>query len=414
MSTIAGILTTAGTQAGASTNELVGEFQQGILVRNSKGLNVGTTLFGLMSRLKNEPAENVDYNWFERSPVRRTVYATAAFLNTDTTLTFDDGSGVAVYGILQPGVILRRDGSSSTELLRVLTVTNTSSSVTTVTVSTFDGTRTGISDNDTFTIVTLGKDEGATPATAVFETAETLTNYIQTFNSTVSLANAFKGSKLRTDIEGPLRERRVQALERIARDIELAYFLGKASGSTSGTNGRIYYTGGIKSAVDTAVTAGTASSDSVLNGGGGSGTSLANVQAWLQSFLTVGSDAKLMLAGPKSYAAFSSYANSGTNGFRITGQEQVFGMNITTINTPFGAVDLAMHPLFKELSEYNDWAFVIDLAMVVQKVMEPLFLEPNIQTPGQDSYQEQFRAKLGLKLKFAACFGYAYDFSKIT
>jgi len=278
----------------------------------------------------------------------------------------------------------------------------------------FDGTAASISDNDTFTVVTLGKDEGATPSTAVFETAETLTNYIQTFNSTVSLANAFKGSKLRTDIEGPLRERRVQALERIARDIELAYFLGKASGNTSGTNGRIYYTGGIKSAVDTAVTAGTASSDSVLNGGGGSGTSLANVQAWLQSFLTVGSDAKLMLAGPKAYAAFSSYANSGTNGFRITGQEQVFGMNITTINTPFGAVDLAMHPLFKELTEYNDWAFVVDLAMIVQKVMEPLFLEPNIQTPGQDSYQEQFRAKLGLKLKFAACFGYAYDFSKIT
>jgi len=297
MSTIAGILTTAGTQAGASTNELVGEFQQGILVRNSKGLNVGTTLFGLMSRLKNEPAENVDYNWFERNPVRRTVAVTAGFDDDDTTLTFDDGNGVAVYGILQPGVILRRNGSSSTESIRVTAVTNTSSSVTTATVVRgFDGTAASISDNDTFTVVTLGKDEGATPSTAVFETAETLTNYIQTFNSTVSLANAFKGSKLRTDIEGPLRERRVQALERIARDIELAYFLGKASGNTSGTNGRIYYTGGIKSAVDTAVTAGTASSDSVLNGGGGSGTSLANVQAWLQSFLTVGSDAKLFFA----------------------------------------------------------------------------------------------------------------------
>ena len=58
--------------------------------------------------------------------------------------------------------------------------------------------------------------------------------------------------------------------------------------------------------------------------------------------------------------------------------------------------------------------FVIDLQMIVQKVMEPLFLETNIQTPGQDSYQEQFRAKLGLKQKFPQAFGYAYDLQLIT
>jgi hypothetical protein len=46
--------------------------------------------------------------------------------------------------------------------------------------------------------------------------------------------------------------------------------------------------------------------------------------------------------------------------------------------------------------------------------MEPLFLEPNIQTPGQDSYKEQFRAKLGLKLRFANAFGYAQSLQKIT
>jgi hypothetical protein len=52
--------------------------------------------------------------------------------------------------------------------------------------------------------------------------------------------------------------------------------------------------------------------------------------------------------------------------------------------------------------------------MIVQKVMEPLFLEPNIQTPGEDSYKEQFRAKYGLKLKFPQAFGYAADLKTIT
>ncbi len=407
MAAIGGLLSLTN---GTSTNELVSEYAQGILVRNSRGLNVGTTLFGLMSRLSNEPAENPTFNWFERDPVTRVVYAQASALIGATSMTFDDNAAVplSVYGIVQPGVILLNVRTG--EKVRVTVATPTSSSLMTATVERgFDGTAAAVNDNDQWVVVTMGKDEGADPSLAVFETATTLTNYVQTFNSSVNLTNAFKGTKLRTDIDGPLKERRIQALERISRDIELAYFLGKPVIKT-GSNGNIYFTGGVKSAVDAI----TASPEQVLNGGGGAGTALANVMTWLQSFMTYGSESKIMFAGPKAYAAISNYANSGSNGFRITGSENVFGMNITTINTPFGALDLAFHPLFKEIVEYNDWAFVLDLSMIVQKVMEPMFLEPNVQTPGADAYREQFRAKYGLKLKFAQAFGYAYDFSKIT
>lgn len=406
MAAIGGLLSTT---TGASTNELVSEFQTGILTRNARGLNVGTTLFGLMSRLSNENAENNTYNWFERDPVTRIVYAKGAALVGATTIVFDDNgtSAASVYGIVQTGVILLN--TRTQEKIRVTSVTANATDVSAVVERAFDGAAAAVNDNDSWVVITMGKDEGADPSVSVFETASTLTNYVQTFNASVYLTNAFKGTKLRTDIAGPLQERRIQALERICRDIEFAYFFGKPAVKT-GTNGSIYYTGGIKAAVD----ASAGSTTNVLNGNDASGTSLANVQNWLQSFLTVGSDSKILLAGPKTYAAFSNYANSGTNGFRITGQENVFGMNITTINTPFGALDLAMHPLFKEVSEYADWGFVVDLAMIVQKVMEPMFLEPNIQTPGKDAYQEQFRAKYGLKMKFSTAFGYCYDFSKIT
>lgn len=406
MAAIGGLLSTT---TGASTNELVSEFQTGILTRNARGLNVGTTLFGLMSRLSNENAENNTYNWFERDPVTRIVYSKGATASnvTDSGLLFDDNAGASVYGILQVGVVIKNIRTG--EAMRITQVTANATDVACNVERNFDAPPAFINDNDSWVVLTMGKDEGADPAISVFETASTLTNYVQTFNASVYLTNAFKGTKLRTDIAGPLQERRIQALERICRDIEFAYFFGKPA-VKAGTNGSIYYTGGIKAAVDASAGAST----NVLNGGDTSGTSLANVQNWLQSFLTVGSDSKILLAGPKTYAAFSNYANSGTNGFRITGQENVFGMNITTINTPFGALDLAMHPLFKEVSEYADWGFVVDLAMIVQKVMEPMFLEPNIQTPGKDAYQEQFRAKYGLKMKFSTAFGYCYDFSKIT
>jgi len=406
MSAVSGIL----SLGDAATNEWVSEYQDTILVRNAKGMNAGTTLFGLMSRLKNEPSETTEYKWFERDPVKRVVYAKGAVgSTTEKTVVFDDNSssgaaaGLNADGIIQVGSVLYNTATG--EGIRLESKNSAGSYEV---QRGFIGSAVNIGDNNEFVVITLGKDEGATPVDAVYENPTTLENYIQTYNSTVELTNAFKGSKLRTDIEGPLKERRVQALERIGRDIELSYFFGKAAKAT-GSNGHAYYTGGIQASVDA-----TGNASQVLNGGGTNTVTLANFKGWLEEFMTVGSDAKLAFAGPKAYSALSNFANSESNGFRITGSETVFGMNIQTILTPFGEVSLAMHPLFKEIGEYNDWMVVCDLPMLVQKYMEPLFLEPNIQTPGQDSYKEQFRAKYGLKLKFADAFGYAKNIQTIS
>jgi hypothetical protein len=420
MSAVSGLLSLGSQIAGGTgynSDEWVSEFQDTILVRNARGLNAGTSLFGLMSKLKNEPTETLEFKWFERDPVTREIFIAnsgTAYTDATTTIVVDnnDASPAPVGGLVQKGTILR---TSSGELIRVTQVTDASTYTTLSVERGFASTAasaTGVLNNNTLVIVTLGQGEGASPVSPVYEAPTTMTNYIQTFNSAVHITNAFKASKLRTDIEGPLRERRVQALERIARDIELAYFFGKKAYSTTSINGsgRAYYTGGIVSSVDQIGT----NPSQALNGNGSSGVALATLNDWLASFLTLGSDAKLAFCGPKAYAAISNFANSASNGFRITSQETVFGMNITSINTPFGELSLAMHPLFKEVGSYNDWMVVVDLALIVQKVMEPLFLEPNIQTPGSDSYQEQFRAKYGLKLKFAEAFGYAYNLSKIT
>lgn len=403
MSAINGLLSIA---SGPSTNEWVSEYQETILVRNAKGMNNGATLFGLMSRLKNEPSETTEFKWFERDPVTRVVYAQGAITTTQTTgadfsLTTDTNTDIS--GLLPVGTVLRVDYTG--EMVRI---TASADGAYSLARSLDDTAATTITDNSTMLIVTLGKTEGDAPVGAVYETASTLTNYVQTFNSSVNLTNAFKGSKLRTDIQGPLRERRVQALERIARDIELGYFLGVKERLTGSTGGYRYFTGGLKQSVD------SGASDNALNGVGTTGVALTTVNDWLEGFMTLGSENKLFMCGPKAYAAFSNYATQADNGFRITGQENIFGMNIISILTPFGILDMSMHPLFKEITPLNDWGFVVDLSLVVQKVMEPLFLEPNVQTPGKDSYEEQFRAKYGLKLKFAEAFAYAYDFSKIT
>lgn len=411
MSAVAGILTVAG----ASSSDLVGEYQDTILIRNAKGYNVGTTLFGLMSRLKTEKAENSEFNWFERDPVRREIYANgadatppAAQDEADTIIFQETTAGGNAYPYLAEGHVLKNDRTGEFVLVTATPTTNTVSvkraidTTDAATLLTYT-----IVDEDVFSIVTLGKTEGADPTQASYESPEILTNYIQTYNATVELTNAFKGNKLRSDAEGPLRDRRLQALEKVAKDIEFSLFFGRKR-RLSASNRYQYFTGGIQAAVDSGAPA------NAFNGQGTSGAVLEDFLDWLQTFLINGSDAKLAFCGPKAFAAMSNYALRAENGFRVQNQETVLGMNITVITTPFGELDLCMHPLFKEVSQFNDWMVVADLAHVVQKTMEPLFLESNIQTPGQDSYKEQYRAKLGLKLKYASAFAYAKDLQKIV
>jgi hypothetical protein len=416
MSAVAGLLSSSNVSASLDAKgDLVGEYQESILVRNAKGMNAGSTLFGLMSKLRAEPAENTEFNWFERDPVKREINADGADATAPVSsgaagnITFKAStSGGDAWPYLAQGHVLRNDTTG--EYVKVTATPTTNTVAVLRAINTSDPTTLSsytIADNDVFVIITLGKDEGALPTRASYEEPTVLTNFVQTYNAVVELTNAFKANKLRSDAAGPLKARRIQALEKIAKDIETSFLLGVKKRLT-GSNGYEYFTGGIKDAVDAVAPA------NALNGHGGSGVAIADVNDWLQGFMTVGSDAKLALCGPTAYSVFSSFANSATNGFRIMNQETVFGMNITVVNTPFGELDLAFHPLLKEVSTLTDWTFVVDLAHVMQKTMEPLFLEPNIQTPGQDSYKEQFRAKLGLKLRFAEAFGYAYDLAKIT
>jgi hypothetical protein len=419
MSAVAGLLSQTNVSSSLDNKgDLVGEYQESILVRNSKGMNAGSTLFGLMSRLKAEPAENTEFNWFERDPVKREIFAdhtsganatppVSQGVSGTIVVSAVSGSSVDAWPYLIQGHVLRN--ARTGEYIEV-TATPTTNTVTVA--RSIDAVPTGatvINADDTWSIVTAGKEEGVVPSRGSYEEPTVLTNYVQTYNSVIELSNAFKANKLRSDQAGPLKARRIQALERISKDIEGSFLLGLKRRATGASGGYEYFTGGIKNAVDAAGLTANA-----LNGNGGSGTSLANVNTWLNSFMTVGSDAKLALCGPTAYSVFSTFANSASNGFRIMNQETVFGMNITVVNTPFGELDLAFHPLLKEIPTFVDWMFVVDLAHVMQKTMEPLFLEPNIQTPGQDSYKEQFRAKLGLKLRFANAFGYAQSLQKIT
>lgn len=418
MSNVAGYL----SRATADSSDDVGEWQVGVLRRNAKGMNTGSTLFALMSRLRNENADSQTYNWWEKDPTRRVFYLAAAittltetnfkFDNTvNATPTYDNGSlDQSVWALLKAGAIL--EGVNTGERITVVAPATSYASGVTVTRSTigYNGSATAATTHslyEPFVLITLAKPNGSNPVDSAFTQPSKYLNYCQTFNSTASVDNAYVNGILRTDLDGPWYEQKVDALERIANDIELAYFFGVAA-----ISGSTYTTGGIRNAIDTA-----SLTSNALDGTSATKTvTLDAFDNWVQSFMTQGSDTKLAFCGPNAYSAISKFANTAAGGYRIMQGESdsIFGLNLTTIQTPFGRVDLASHPLFKNIPSYNGTMMVVDLELICQKTFEKLFFQEYEPTNGSDTRQGQFRAKLGIKQKFPAAFGYANNISRIV
>lgn len=416
MSNVAGYL----SRANADTNDDVGEWQTGVLRRNAKGMNTGSTLFALMSRLGSENADSQTYNWFEKDPTRRTFFAAAAYASTSTTaLQFDNNSDTGtldqtVCALLRNGAIL--ENYRTGERLTVVVESNSYSQPVIVSRGSLGYTSTALAGvattpaailiHDAFNLITLAKPNGANPSTSKFTQPSRYLNYCQTFNATASVENAYVNGILRTDLDGPWDEQKLDALEQIANDIEFGLFFGVA-----GIVGTTYTTGGIRNGIDSA-----GLTSNALNGNLTTGVTLATFTNWIQSFMTVGSDTKLAFCGPNAYAAISYFANSAQGGYRIMQSESdsIFGMNIKVIETPFGQLDLASHPLFKNVASFNGHMMVVDLEMIKQKTFEKLFFQEYEPTNGSDTRQGQFRAKIGLKMKYPAAFGYAYDLQLIN
>lgn len=409
MASVYGFLTTANP----TTNDLQGEWMDEICIRQGKSANMNGPLCAISSKLESEEADNTVFNWWERDPTRLTVYTNAGNLTSGSTaLTFDDGATGDVNPYLITGTTLLNDRT-----LETVRITADATTGGTVTVTRALGTTpaaAAILDNDVWTIVTKGVDEGADPGRALYEQPTSYANNIQTFQETILVTNVLKANVLRTDKQGIVDQAISNALERMVNRMEFAYLLGQKANPSS-TNGYAYYTGGLKYYIDVAAVADTNLAANILEANGTSGVNLTNLLAWLQAILVNGSDTKLVFAGPLAYSAISTFANQAAGGFRImNNSDSIFGMNITEIQTPFGRVSLVMHPLLRNAVAMQDWAFVVDLQLIRNKIMTPLYFEENIQTPGQLSYKAQFVAMTGLKLLFPGAFGYAKNLRLIN
>lgn len=410
MSAVANLL----TSANANPVDLVGEWLSGILVRQGKSANFGSVLLGFFAKLKAETALNGTFNWWERDPVRSNFYSTTGATSTITTLEWYDGVSQPVVALLAAGSILWNARTGEYVRVAVDPPTNLTTTQVSVVRDCFNTGVTGVAvlTNDIWSRVTEGAAEGSAPRRAAYEQPTNYINYIQTFKSSCFLSNYYAAGQVRTNMEGPKQDAKVYSLEQIVNQIEKGFLFGQAAAATSTSQ---QYTGGVTNAIDTAIVSNSSLSVNKLNGNGTAGVSLASLLAWLNAFMVNGSEAKLLMCGNLAYSALSSFANSAQAGFRIMNDNnQVFGLNLTEIQTPFGKCSLAMHPLMKNDLNYQNYIVAVDLGLVKMKVMEKLHYQEFEPTNGTDAYQGQFRAKLGIMQQFIGAFGYAYGFQQIN
>lgn len=410
MSAVANLL----TSANANPVDLVGEWMPGILVRQGKSANFGSVLLGFFSKLKAEEALNGTYNWWERDPVRSNFYSDASASATATVLTFDDGNGNPVVALLAAGSVLYNGRTGEYIKVAQDPATNTTTTPVQV-VRDFNNTGvTGVAvnDNDDWSRITEGALEGSAPRRAAYEQPTNYTNNIQTFKSTAYLSNYYSAGQVRSNMEGPKKDAQIYSLEQIVNQIEKGLLLGvKVNGSAT----QEQLTGGVTNAIDTAITADSSLAANKLNGNTTAGVGLSAFLDWLNAFMVNGSEYKLIMMGNLAYSALTKFANTAQAGFRIMNDNnQVFGLNLTEIQTPFGRVSLAMHPLLKNDLNFQTYAIAVDLALVKLKVMEKLHFQEFEPTNGTDAYQGQFRAKLGLMQQYIGAFGYAYGLQQIN
>lgn len=410
MSAVASLL----TSLNANPTDLVGEWLSGILVRQGRSVNLGTVLLGFFAKLKAEVALNGSYNWWERDPVRSNYYSDASATSTQTTLTWDDGNGNAVAALLCQGTVLFNARTGEYVNVAADPATNLTTTPVQV-VRDFNNTGvTGVAvnDNDVWSKVTVGALEGSAPRRASYEQPSNYQNLIQTFKATAYLSNYYAAGQVRTNMEGPKMDAKTYSLEEVANNIEKALLVGR---KVTGTAGQQQLTGGLTQGIDTAITADSSLAGIKLNGNGSAGVTRDAFIGWLNTFMVNGSNAKLAMCGPLSYSALSTYALSAQAGFRImNNSDTVFGLNLMEVETPYGRLSLAMHPLLKNDVNYNGYMIVADLNLVRMKVMEKLHYQEFEPTNGTDAYQGQFRAKLGLMQQYPGAFGYAYNLQLIT
>lgn len=404
-------------------------WRQGILLLFPNG---DCPLTALSSMWAEEPTDDPEYNWFEKSmPLHRgritgattTVVAQPA---TPTTIAAADATAEVALRVQPDGgtdgdVTWLKEGELlfnqvTEEVMLVIAVNRT---LNFVIVRRDIGDKfasnpaiTGsLTTGDTIVVSGNGHPEGADIGTSINFQPYRHFNFTEIFREPLEITRTARRTKLRYDKEGAYTELKREALQSIGLKIERALLFGERSENTTFTNA-VAPTSGTSTSKPLRTTRGllnwlpaasiVATTPSVHWDIGQANASVLTEQladAWIEEIFRFGSSEKIIFGGSTFLNVFNQLAK---NKMTITAvpSDRTYGMQFNRYTTPFGDLLFKNHPLLSHDPVWRKDAFVVDPAHIKVRVLDELTFLRNRQGNGVDATVDEFIGELGLEVHF--------------
>lgn len=107
---------------------------------------------------------------------------------------------------------------------------------------------------------------------------------------------------------------------------------------------------------------------------------------------------RLVLCGSGALLVFDDMFNKDTE-FHVKADESIFGLNFTTLVTPFGKFHFMIHPMFNMRADWRHWALILDVHSLKYRPLKnrDTALLKNRQSNGDDYRRDEFLTEMGLE-----------------
>ncbi len=390
------------------TDERPKNFREGILWANPAGMS---PLFALTSKMgKSQSVDDPEFSWFEEDKdiVRLsinggiaagilTVVVDAAgatgtrgdgnFLKAGDRLMYEDPTQPAGWGDVEIATVTGVTSATSVQITRGSAGTTAKAWV----------------DGAFLTLIGNAFEEGSDAPTVASRNPTKLYNYTQIWKTAFGVTGTADSTKTRTG-DGFTNDKERKTFDH-SMAIEESLLFGVPSEVTGAGGYPLRSTGGIRHFLTTNAT---------IEGGSATLAEYLDFYEQLFHFNVDGTGTERLVLCGQGYlnqlnTAIEGGAPGGANSkFRYEGKMDVWGMNLTRIETSFGTLGLKTHPLMNRHPVYRNSAFVISPAGIKWRPLKgrDTHIVKNVQGNGEDTRKDQFLTEGGLEIHHEKTMGY--------
>lgn len=342
-----------------------------------------TPIMALVSQLSWESVSDYEFSWHDKTlPTRRVfVNSGSGYSAAATTITVDDAAGGSAALWVKNGHMLmnertfehlRSSADPTTDDLTVVRGAGTTAAA-------------AMNDNDALLIMGTVLEEGQSAGTAIHWDPVRRRNACQIFNNTLNLTRRMMKTQLRTGDK--YLDAQLDAYLQTMIDLEWSFLFGEYLDEAGSVGARRRtMTGGQYYWVTT----------NVHNAGGP--VSYFELMDFLEDDFRYGSSEKLLAAGSTTINALNKLAKLEMT-MNAVPREDSFGINLKRIESPFGEIVLANHPLLSDHPTFRQWAFLVDMRYIEVRYIDDVTFIPHIETPGSHQRLDEFYADLGFGIQ---------------